>query len=86
MPMDNPLLDHVVDNLWRIRSPGSSVDIPPFPLDWLHQPFCSNYYAYSGSLTQPPYSENVTWIIQPEALVISSRQASILCFFKPFST
>jgi carbonic anhydrase len=74
LPMDNPLLDHVVSNLWRISSPDRSARIPPFPLDWVYPPFRSNYYTYSGSLTQPPCTECVTWIIQPEAVAISSRQ------------
>ncbi|XP_021916686.1 carbonic anhydrase 1-like isoform X2 [Zootermopsis nevadensis] len=74
MPVDNPLLDRVVYNLWRITSPGSNVTIPAFPLNWFFEPFCSNYYTYNGSLTHPPCSESVLWIIQPEALAISSRQ------------
>lgn len=71
---DNPYLDHIVTNLWRIIRPGSKVHIPPFPLEWIFPTFERNYYAYSGSLTRPPCSEIVTWIIQPEPIAISSDQ------------
>lgn len=71
---DNPYLDHIVSNLWRITCPGSKVYIPPFPLEWIFAPFDRDYYTYSGSLSQPPCSEIVTWIVQQEPIAISSSQ------------
>lgn len=71
---DNPYLDHIVTNLWRISKAGTKVSIPPFPLEWLYPPFECSYYSYNGSLTQPPCTEMVTWIIQPEPIAISSFQ------------
>ncbi|XP_018402715.1 PREDICTED: carbonic anhydrase 1-like, partial [Cyphomyrmex costatus] len=71
---DNPYLDHIISNLWRIICPGSKVYIPPFPLEWIFAPFDRNYYTYSGSLSQPPCSEVVTWIVQQEPIAISSSQ------------
>ncbi len=35
-----------------------------------------SYYAYSGSLTIPPCSEDVTWIIMKESIEVSSEQIS----------
>ncbi|KAH0952267.1 hypothetical protein HN011_004026 [Eciton burchellii] len=71
---DNPYLDHVVSNLWRISCPGSKVYIPPFPLEWIFAPFDRDYYAYNGSFSQPPCSEIVTWIVQQEPIAISPSQ------------
>ncbi|XP_072743312.1 carbonic anhydrase 1 [Anoplolepis gracilipes] len=71
---DNPYLDHIVRNLWRIIRPGSIVGIPPFPLEWIFSPFNRNYYTYSGSLSQPPCNEIVTWIVQQEPIAISISQ------------
>ncbi|XP_076678679.1 carbonic anhydrase 1 [Andrena cerasifolii] len=73
---DNPYMDHIVTNLWRIVERETKVHIPPFPLNWIFPPFEKNYYSYSGSLTQPPCSEIVTWIIQPEPIAISSSQVA----------
>ncbi|XP_012525052.2 carbonic anhydrase 1 [Monomorium pharaonis] len=71
---DNPYLDHIVSNLWRITCPGTKVYIPPFPLEWIFAPFDRDYYTYSGSLSQPPCNEIVTWIVQQEPIAISSSQ------------
>jgi len=76
---DNPYLDHIVSNLWRITCPGSRVYIPPFPLEWIFAPFDRDYYTYSGSLSQPPCSEIVTWIVQQEPIAISSSQVKSIC-------
>ncbi|KZC12500.1 Carbonic anhydrase 1 [Dufourea novaeangliae] len=73
---DNPYLDHIVTNLWRITQPGMKVHIPPFPLEWIFSTFEKNYYTYSGSLTQPPCSEIVTWILHPEPIAISASQVA----------
>lgn len=72
--MDNPYLDHIISNLWQISNPSSEVGIPPFPLEWIFVPFDRDYYTYSGSLSQPPCNEVVTWIIQKEPIVISALQ------------
>lgn len=71
---DNPYLDHIVSNLWRITCPGSKAYIPPFPLEWIFAPFDRDYYTYSGSLSQPPCSEIVTWMVQKDPIAISSSQ------------
>lgn len=73
---DNPYLDHIVTNLWRVSEPGTQLYIPPFPLEWIFSSFQYNYYTYRGSLTQPPCSEIVTWIVQPEPIAVSSSQVA----------
>lgn len=66
-----------MSNLWRITCPGSKVYIPPFPLEWIFTPFDRDYYTYNGSLSQPPCSEIVTWIVQQEPIAISSSQVKL---------
>ncbi|XP_012288830.1 carbonic anhydrase 1 [Orussus abietinus] len=71
---DNPYLDHIVTNLWRVACPNTKTAIPAFPLEWILPTFPKNYYTYFGSLTQPPCNEIVTWIIHPEPIAISGNQ------------
>ncbi|XP_072161390.1 carbonic anhydrase 1-like [Bemisia tabaci] len=35
-----------------------------------------NYFAYNGSLTTPPFSENVTWIVYPSEILITEEQVA----------
>ena len=37
-----------------------------------------DYYAYTGSLTTPPYTEGVHWHVMSEALEVSEEQAAQL--------
>nr|CAD7455519.1 unnamed protein product [Timema tahoe] len=76
-PVDNPYLDPLVNNLRHVINPGSAVKIDPFPMSWFYPEFNHCYYSYHGSLTYPPCSELVTWIIQPEPVAISPRQLSL---------
>ncbi|XP_049764347.1 carbonic anhydrase 2-like [Schistocerca cancellata] len=71
---DNPYLDPVVQALHQVRRPGCSAQLLPFPLDWLSPPMEQSYLSYCGSLTRPPCSEGVLWILRPHPLTISSRQ------------
>lgn len=41
-------------------------------------PDTNNYYAYKGSLTTPPCSENVTWVIFKNRLVLSSKTIGLI--------
>ncbi|XP_049790149.1 carbonic anhydrase 1-like [Schistocerca nitens] len=71
---DNPYLDPVVQALHQVRRPGCCTHLLPFPLDWLSPPMEQSYLSYCGSLTRPPCSEGVLWILRPHPLTISSRQ------------
>ena len=51
--------------------------VKPFALDDLIETFSSDYVTYKGSLTTPPCSEGVVWIISSKPLPISERQVSI---------
>lgn len=43
-----------------------------FPIDM------TSYWTYQGSLTTPPMSENVIWIISENIMKISEKQVSLL--------
>ncbi|XP_017772078.1 PREDICTED: carbonic anhydrase 1-like [Nicrophorus vespilloides] len=73
-PLDNPYLAPIVDVLPFIRCANSSYHLNPFPLCWMFHPFRTRYFFYQGSITCPPCTEGVDWIIQPEPLSISSNQ------------
>ncbi|XP_011501664.1 PREDICTED: carbonic anhydrase 13-like [Ceratosolen solmsi marchali] len=74
--IDNPYLDHVVTNLWRISNPGCRFTVTAFPLEWLVPSFNTKFYTYSGSITQPPCTENAIWILNPCPIAISAQQIS----------
>ncbi|XP_043271303.1 carbonic anhydrase 1-like [Venturia canescens] len=71
---DNKFLDHVVNNLCRIPSPGSKVCVAPFALSGFFPLFEKHYYSYSGSMAQESSNELVTWIVQPEPVNVSPSQ------------
>lgn len=70
----NPYLDPIIQNLHRIKMPGSKIEIPPFPLAYLCHQFRTGFYSYGGSLTEPPCYQGTEWFVFPEPLAISDRQ------------
>lgn len=74
-PEDNPHLMDVTDHLRDIREPDSEIDITHFSIrDLVLTASKGNYFTYEGSLTTPPCSEIVHWIIFETTLPISSSQ------------
>ena len=61
-------------------APGlGGVDVPASGLtasEFL--PMSSGYYAYTGSLTTPPYTEGVRWHVMSEILEVSAEQVERL--------
>ncbi|GJQ69593.1 hypothetical protein Trydic_g6687 [Trypoxylus dichotomus] len=45
-----------------------------FEINELVEPFCNGYVTYKGSLTTPPCSESVTWIVSPYTIGLSKMQ------------
>lgn len=76
-PLDNPYLENIISGLKEIQCPLAQVEIEPVPLSWITPPFVSKYFTYIGSLTHPPCTEGVLWIIQSEPLGISIKQVSL---------
>ncbi|XP_057669671.1 carbonic anhydrase 13-like [Diorhabda carinulata] len=73
-PIDNPYFEPMITALRYLKRPMSYICIEPITLSLLTPDFTRDYYTYMGSLTFPPCTEGVRWIIKPEPLMISSRQ------------
>ncbi|KAG7190972.1 hypothetical protein KM043_007021 [Ampulex compressa] len=72
---DNPTLTPITSCLHKIRKVGAKTSIASDCLSWMLEACAApGYYIYSGSLTNPPYSECVIWMILPNAIRMSSRQ------------
>lgn len=71
---DNPYLEPIITSLKYVKCPMTCICIEPMILCLLMPDFSREYYTYLGSLTFPPCSEGVRWIVKPEPLMISSRQ------------
>ena len=68
----NPVMRRIID---AAPAQGEADIAPPAPLpatDYL--PTGGGYYAYAGSLTTPPYTEGVQWIVMADALQVSADQ------------
>jgi carbonic anhydrase len=71
----NPALNAIVSLLDAVVGAELQVTLtPPFPLQMLGVTFPSGYVTYRGSLTTPPCSEVVTWIVSSRPLVLSAGQ------------
>lgn len=60
------------------RSQDSRAALGPFQPSCL-LPTCRDYWTYPGSLTTPPLSESVTWIIYKKPIEVAQDQVSAAC-------
>ncbi|XP_026684023.1 uncharacterized protein LOC103515562 isoform X1 [Diaphorina citri] len=74
----NLYLDNVLKYVQFVLYPDTYYNIPVFSLDLIQEPFNCNYFSYFGSLTFPPFSENVLWIVQPDISFVSKQQMESL--------
>jgi carbonic anhydrase len=73
-------LQQVVQALHTVRVAGSVAKLSePFPLSRLLPEFSNLYLTYNGSLTTPPCTETVSWVIRKEPLTVSRQQ---VCLFR----
>lgn len=73
---DNPVLDNIIVEMSQL---GMQLNtqiqlVNTFKLQDIVTQFTDNYVTYKGSLTTPPCSETVIWIISPYPQRISSKQ------------
>lgn len=54
---------------------GARAAVGPFQPSRL-LPACRDYWTYPGSLTTPPLSESVTWIVQKRPIEVAQDQVS----------
>uniref|UniRef100_A0A8C9T1Q5 protein-tyrosine-phosphatase n=1 Tax=Scleropages formosus TaxID=113540 RepID=A0A8C9T1Q5_SCLFO len=67
-----------------IRSPEKETFLEPFTLRRLLPPSLGSYYRYTGSLTIPPCSKVVEWIVFSRPVFLSHRQLE--AFYSIFTT
>ncbi|XP_063915261.1 carbonic anhydrase 2-like isoform X2 [Zophobas morio] len=70
----NPELDKIVHQLCKIEYRGETAKIGEPLNPGLFIPEDSGYYTYQGSLTTPPCSECVIWVVFKEPIEVSEEQ------------
>jgi len=69
----NLVLSHAIEKFQEAKYEGDEISIKPFRIDsLLHD--VHNYFTYNGSLTTPPCSDNVRWIVLKDTLPINKAQ------------
>ncbi|CAH2237945.1 jg4639 [Pararge aegeria aegeria] len=59
------------------NSPNQEVGMLPKPLACFNPPM-KEYVAYQGSLTMPPCSENILWLVRARALPVTRKMVDIV--------
>nr|XP_056711267.1 receptor-type tyrosine-protein phosphatase gamma isoform X2 [Euleptes europaea] len=81
---DNPALEPIIHGLKGVVHHEKETFLDPFVLRDLLPASLGSYYRYAGSLTTPPCSEIVEWIIFRMPVPISYRQLE--AFYSIFTT
>jgi hypothetical protein len=72
-------IESIVAKVELVRTPGTSTTIEPLDLSSVIQVLTNNCsFTYAGSLTTPPRSEGVAWLIPNERLPITVDQFNTL--------
>ncbi|XP_049870223.1 carbonic anhydrase 1-like [Pectinophora gossypiella] len=76
----NPRFDKLVEGLEAIKKRDIGVQVTSESLSWMERDDLSegSYVTYKGSLTTPPYTECVTWIIYEKPVHIGTEQLGLL--------
>ncbi|CAH0605747.1 unnamed protein product [Chrysodeixis includens] len=76
----NPRFDRLVEGFEFIKKSEHSVRVTSESLSWMDSDDLQegNYVTYKGSLTTPPYTECVTWIIYEKPVQIGAEQLGLL--------
>ncbi|KFO25239.1 Receptor-type tyrosine-protein phosphatase gamma [Fukomys damarensis] len=83
-PRDNSALDPIIHGLKGVVHHEKETFLDPFILRDLLPASLGSYYRYTGSLTTPPCSEIVEWIIFRKPVPISYHQLE--AFYSIFTT
>ncbi|TTM68937.1 Carbonic anhydrase 5B, mitochondrial [Bagarius yarrelli] len=70
-------LQKLVDTLPAVRHKDSIVEFTKFDPSCLLPEKTNDYWTYAGSLTTPPLTEAVTWIIMKQPIEVSHDQLAV---------
>ena len=76
----------LIEQIHKIRNPGQKTPVTNKRISDLFSGFDTkhNYFSYHGSLTRPPCSNSVTWIVFKEPIFVSKLQVRFVLYIIQF--